>query len=238
MSEFSEMAGKPPEQNPDGHHNQVHFDADLLDDVGHQLRNQLNAVVGAAGLLRRGAEASEGRGLAAIVEPGAEQVARIVDGLLDAASIDSGAFELALHPYDVRSTVESCLGIVSEAAGAKGLDISFNAASDVPSVVIGDSRRLEQILLTLLHGAVDRTYRGGVGVELASEDRGGLVALAFKIRDTGRGVPARILRGGLDGVTGPYDRLEAGDPLAILSPRTTKRPIAMVGEEVRGRPGG
>src|SRR5260370_3577573 len=219
MSEFSEMAGKPPEQNPDGHPHQVHFGVGLLDDVGHQVRNQLNAVVGAAGLLASGAETSEERELAAIVESGAEQVARIVDDLLDAASIDSGAFELALHPYDVRSTVESCLGIVSEAAGAKGLDISFNAASDVPSVVIGDSRRLEQILLTLLHGAVDRTYRGGVGVELASEDRGGLVALAFKIRAPGRGVPARILRGGLDGATGPYDRLEAGDRSRVMTVR-------------------
>src|SRR5260370_15529430 len=98
MSEFSGMGGKPPEENPDGHPHQVHFDADLLDDVGHQLRNQLNAVVGAAGLLTSGAETSEERELAAIVESGAEQVARIVDDLLDAAIIDSGAFELALHP--------------------------------------------------------------------------------------------------------------------------------------------
>src|SRR5690349_11167327 len=238
MGEFSDMTAKPPEESPDGHHRQVHFDSDLLDDVGHQLRNQLNAVVGAAGLLATGAETSEERELAAIVESGAEQVARIVDDVLDAASIDSGEFELALHPYDVRSTVESCLGIVSEAAGAKGLDISFNAASDVPSVVIGDSRRLEQILLTLLHGAVERTYRGGIGVELASEDRGGLVTLAFKIRDTGRGVPARILRGGLDGVTGPYDRLEAGDRLAILSLRTTKRLVEMMDGELRVEQGG
>src|SRR5438445_11991964 len=128
-----------------------------------------------------------------------------------------------MHPYDARSTVERCLELGSETAGAKGLDISFNAASDVPTVVIGDSRRLEQILMTLLHGAVDRTYRGGIGVELTAEDRGGLVALHFSIRDTGRGVPARILRGGLDGVTGPYDRLEPGDRLAVLSLRTTQQ---------------
>src|SRR5438445_11964976 len=111
-----------------------------------------------------------------------------------------------MHPYDARSTVERCLELGSETAGAKGLDISFNAASDVPTVVIGDSRRLEQILLTLLHGAVDRTYRGGIGIDMASEDRGGLVALHFKIRDTGRGVPARIRRGGLDGGSGTRDR--------------------------------
>jgi CheY-like chemotaxis protein len=116
--------------------------------------------------------------------------------------------------------------------------MSFNATADVPSVVIGDSRRLEQILMTLLHGAVDRTYRGGIGVELSSEDRGGLVALHFKIRDTGRGVPARILRGALEGVQGPYDKLEPGDRLAVLSLRTTKQLVEMMDGDLRVEQGG
>ena len=234
MGEF-----KPAEEHADGQHRHViQVDSELLADVGHQLRNQLNAVVGAAGLLSTGAETSEERELAAIVETGAEQVARIVDDVLDAATIESGEFELALHPFDVRSTVESCLGLVSEPAGARSLDISFNAAADVPAVVIGDSRRLEQILLTLLHGAVDRTYRGGFGIDLTSEDRGGLVALHFKIRDTGRGVPARILRGGIEGMTGPHDRLEPGDRLAVLSLRTTKQLVEMMDGELRVEQGG
>ena len=239
MGGLGEGGAKPLDEHADGHpRRMIQVDSELLADVGHQLRNQLNAVVGAAGLLSTGAETSEERELAAIVETGAEQVARIVDEVLDAATMESGEFELALHPFDVRSTAESCLGLVSEAAGAKGLDISFNAGAEVPNVVIGDSRRLEQILLTLLHGAVDRTYRGGIGVELNSEDRGGLLALHFKIRDTGRGVPARILRGGLDGVPGPHDRLEPGDRLAVLSLNTTKRLVEMMDGELRVEQGG
>ena len=239
MGEFRDVGAEPPEQHADGHpHRLIQVDSELLADVGHQLRNQLNAVIGAAGLLSTGAETREERDLAAIVETGAEQVARIVDEVLDAVTIESGEFELALHPFDVRSTVESCLALISEAAGAKGLDISFSAAPEVPNVVIGDSRRLEQILLTLLHSAVDRTYRGGIGIELSSEDRGGLVALQFNIRDTGRGVPARILRGGLDGVTGPYDKLEPGDRLAVLSLRTTKQLVEMMDGELRVEQGG
>lgn len=237
--EFEEVAAAPPPNGEqDGHHSIIEVDSELLADVGHTLRNQLNAVVGAAGLLSAGAESSEERELAAIVETGAEQVARIVDDVLDAVTIESGEFELALHPFDVRSTVESCLALVTEAAGSKSLDISFHVAPDVPNVAIGDSRRLEQILLTLLHGAVDRTYRGGIGVELTAEDRGGLVALNFRIRDTGRGVPARILRGGLDGVTGRYDRLEPGDRLSVLSLRTTKRLVEMMDGELRVEQGG
>src|ERR671936_2838876 len=239
MSEFEEATQQPQDAaNVDGHHRTVEVDAELWADVGHQLRNQLNAVVGAAGLLSNGAESSEERELAAIVETGAEQVARVIDDVLDAMTIESGQFELALHPFDVRSTVEGCLALVADAAGAKGLDLSFTAAPDVPNVAMGDSRRLEQILLTLLHGAVERTYRGGIGVELTSEDRSGLVALNFTIRDTGRGVPARILRGGLEGVTGPYDRLEPGDRLAVLSLHTTKHLVGMMDGELSVEQGG
>ena len=239
MGEFEDVLPTPTDGQVDGHQRKIEIDVELLADLGHQLRTQLNAVVGAAGLLAAGAETSEERELAAIVETGAEQVARIVDDVLDGVTLDSGDFELALHPFDVRATVESCLALVSETAGAKGLDVSFSAAPDVPNVAIGDSRRLEQILLTLLHGAVDRTYRGGIGVELTSEDRGGgLVALHFRIRDTGRGVPARILRGGIDGVTGPYDRLEPGDRLSVLSLHTTKHLVEMMDGELRVEQGG
>jgi CheY-like chemotaxis protein len=214
------------------------LDAELLADFGHQVRNQLNAVVGAAGLLSTSAASGEERELAAIVEIGAEQIARLVDDVLDAATIQSGEFELALHPFDVRASVESCIGLVADAAGAKGLDLSFQAAPDVPSVIVSDSRRLEQIVLSLLHGGIERTLRGGVGVELGFEDRGGLVALRFKIRDTGRGIPARILRGGLEGATNPRDRLEPGDRLAVLSLATTKRLVEMMDGELRVEQGG
>jgi CheY-like chemotaxis protein len=239
MDEFRELGAAPHGDRTDGEHEHVvHVDSDVLADLGHQLRNQLNAVVGAAGLLASGAETSEERELAAIVEAGAEQVARIIDEWLDSATIEAGEFELALHPFDIRATVESCLAAISETAGTRGLDLSFNAAPDVPRVVIGDSRRLEQILLTLLHGATDRTYRGGIAVELTAEERGGLVSLHFRIRDTGRGVPARILRGGLEGVTGPYDRLEPGDRLAVLSLRTTKQIVELMDGELRVEQGG
>jgi CheY-like chemotaxis protein len=240
MDEFQDVMPEPPEEHADGNPSRsVQFDAALLDDIGYQLRNQLNAVMGAAGLLSQSAESSEERELADIVETAAEQVSRVVDAVLDYATIEGGDFELALHPFDVRTTVESCLSLVSEAAGAKGLDLSFNAATEVPNVVNGDSRRLEQILLTLLHAAVDRTFRGGIGVELSSEDRGGLVELHFKIRDTGRGVPARILRGGLDGMTPrPHDKLEPGDRLAILSLRTTKHLVELMDGELRVEQGG
>jgi CheY-like chemotaxis protein len=240
MSEFrgtEEMKESAP-AHAGGDGRPVEIDPELLEDIGHQLRNQLNAVLGAAGLLSSGAESNEERELASIVEVGAEQVARLIDDVLDAATIQSRELELALHPFDVRSCVETCLALVSDDAGSKSLDLSFNAQPDVPSVVVGDSRRVEQILLTLLHGALERTFRGGVGIELGCEDRGGLVALHFTIRDTGRGVPARILRGGLDGDPGAHEHMEPGDRLAVLSLNTIKQLVEMMDGDLRVEQGG
>jgi CheY-like chemotaxis protein len=213
------------------------LDADLLADFGHQLRNQLNAVVGAASMLSVTATSSEERELASIVEVGAEQVARLVEEVLDAAMIQTGEFELALHPFDVRSSVEACLGLIAEAAGEKGVDLSFQADPDVPSFIVGDSRRLEQIILALLHGALDRTEHGGVGVMLRRELLGELTGLRFIVRDTGRGVPARILRRALDGV-GDAQGLEPGDRLAVLNLATCKRLVEMMDGELRVEQGG
>jgi CheY-like chemotaxis protein len=212
------------------------LDAELLADFGHQLRNQLNAILGAAGLLAMTAASNEERELASIVELGAEQVARLVEEVLDAAMIQSGEFELALHPFDVRSSVESCLGLVAETAGAKGLDLSFRAELDVPSVIVGDSRRVEQILLTLLSGGLERTERGGVGVELSCLPEGELTRLNFSVRDTGRGVPARILRSGM-GEAGATP-LEPGERLAVLNLATCKQLVEMMDGELRVEQGG
>ena len=212
------------------------LDAELLADFGHQLRNQLNAILGAAGLLAMSASSTEERELASIVELGAEQVARLVEEVLDAAVIQSGEFELALHPFDVRSSVESCLGLVAETAGAKGLDLSFRAELDVPSVIVGDSRRIEQILLTLLSSGLERTERGGVGVELSCLPQGELTRLQFSVRDTGRGVPARILRSGMGEVG--IAQLEPGDRLTVLNLATCKQLVEMMDGELRVEQGG
>jgi CheY-like chemotaxis protein len=212
---------------------------DLLGDFGHQLRNELNAIVSAASMLSATATSSEQRELSAIVETGANRVARLLDDVLDAAVIRSGGFELALHPFDIRASVESCLGMVVEEAGAKSLDLSFRAEPDVPSVIIGDSRRIEQVILALLDGSIERTERGGIHVELSCQKRGEHTELRFNVRDTGRGMPARILRRGLGGDVATEAQLdEPGDALAIVSLSICRRLVEMMDGQLRVEQGG
>ena len=212
---------------------------DLLADFGHQLRNELNAIVSAASMLAATSTTSEQRELSTIVETGANRVARLLDDVLDAAVIQSGEFELALHPFDVRASVESCLGMVVEEAGAKSLDLTFRVEPDVPSVIIGDSRRIEQVLLALLHSGIERTERGGIAVELSCQQPGEHIELHFRVRDTGRGVPARILRSAFgDEIPSQAQVNEPGDALTIVSLSICRRLVDMMDGELRVEQGG
>jgi CheY-like chemotaxis protein len=243
MDLMDQQDGNPPPQQIPTSSTGMRLSAvardDLLGDFGHQLRNELNAIVSAAGMLSATATTSEQRELSAIVETGANRVARLLDDVLDSAVIQSGDFELALHPFDIRASVESCLGMVVEEAGAKSLDLSFRAEPDVPSIIVGDSRRIEQVMMALLHSGIERTERGGIGVELSASPRGDLIELHFRVRDTGHGVPARILRSGLGDVPLEEAQLDApGDALAIVSLSICRRLVEMMDGELRVEQGG
>jgi CheY-like chemotaxis protein len=203
------------------------LDSEVLADFGHQLRNQLNAIVGAAGLLSATATSSDQRELASVVLTGSEQLAGLVDEVLDSELIQSGNFELALHPFNLRSSTEACLRRVSGSAASKGITITFRAADDAPAVIIGDSRRVEQVLYALLRLAVERTERGGIEVELTSESNEGPLKLRFRIHDAGLTFSTRVLEAGLSD-TAPLRGLGPGERLAALSLQTTKHILEMM----------
>src|ERR1700719_1733435 len=203
------------------------LDDEVLTDFGHQLRNQLNAMGGAAGLLPATATSSDQRELASIVLTGSEQLAGLVDEVLDSELIQSGNFELALHPFNLRSSAEACLSRISGTAASKGITITFRVAADTPTVVIGDSRRVEQVLYAMLRLAVERTEQGGIDVELTSEPNEGPLKLRFRIHDAGLTFSTRVLEAGL-GDAAPLRGLGPGERLAALSLQTTKPTLKMM----------
>src|SRR5438270_2113531 len=173
------------------------LDRELLVDFGHQLRNQLNAIVGAAGLLAATATSADQRDLASVVLMGSEELAGMVDEVLDSDVIQSGDFELALHPFNLRAGTDACVSRLRAAASAKHVDLVVTYGEGVPATIVGDSRRLDQILHSLLRLAVDRTDAGTIDVRLSAEAGEGPLRLRFRISDPGLLLPARLIEAGL-----------------------------------------
>ena len=164
---------------------------DFLGIVSHELRTPLSAILGWARMLRRGMLTSpqaRERALDAI-ERNASLQARLVDDLLDVSRIVSGKLAFDMTPVDLAAIIEAAIDSVRPSLLSKGLEIGTTLASERVTV-LGDARRLQQVVWNLLTNAIKFTPPGGrIEIVLARSERTATVSVC----DTGIGIPADVL---------------------------------------------
>jgi signal transduction histidine kinase len=163
---------------------------DFLGIVSHELRTPLSAILGWARMLKRGMLTSpraRDRALDAI-ERNASLQARLVDDLLDVTRIVSGKLALEMAPTDLGAIIEAAIDSVRPSLLAKGLEVGTSLGDRV--AVLGDGRRLQQVVWNLLNNAIKFTPKGGhIDVVLDRTDR----AARISVSDTGIGIPPDVL---------------------------------------------
>ncbi|HXH84136.1 MAG TPA: MASE1 domain-containing protein [Candidatus Tectomicrobia bacterium] len=162
----------------------------FLATLSHELRTPLNAMLGWARILKTPSldDAQRAHGVD-VIERNARLQAQLVSDLLDIARIAAGKLELERYPVDLAPVVQDAIEAVRSDVEAKGLLLESRLGAPVGEV-LGDPRRLQQVVLNLLTNAVKFTPRGGrIAVEL--ERAGGHARLA--VRDSGEGIAADVL---------------------------------------------
>jgi two-component system sensor histidine kinase/response regulator len=86
-------------------------------------------------------------------------------------------------------------------AAAKGLELRVELHPDLPAAFVTDPRRLRQILWNLLSNALKYTSAGSVTLTARPTESG---RIAFKVQDTGDGIPADQL----GRIFSPYHQLD------------------------------
>ncbi|HEU4403675.1 MAG TPA: HAMP domain-containing sensor histidine kinase [Polyangiaceae bacterium] len=164
---------------------------ELLLAVSNELRAPVSAILGWAVLLaaeRRPDAAALAKGLG-VIERSARAQQRMVEDLLDLARIGRGEMRLETAPVDLEGVAREALEATRPAAKAARVELQLEAPGDACPIV-GDGKRLRQVLVNLLSNGVKFTPAGG-RVVLSLGRRGDGVAV--EVRDTGRGIHASRL---------------------------------------------
>lgn len=157
----------------------------FLGSVSHELRTPLNVILGYADLLREDASLTSDQrlGVRRIGEAGT-YLLELIDDVLGVARLDAGALRLQESPYDPMGLLADVERLLEHRARSKGLVFSVTAHGEVPTSVIGDGRRLQQVLVNLAGNAIKFTAEGSVRIEMRWEDE----HLHFLVADTGPGI--------------------------------------------------
>jgi PAS domain S-box-containing protein len=163
---------------------------DFLANVSHEIRTPMNAVIGMAELLLDTPLLEVQREYLQTLKDAAESLLGLINDILDFAKMEAGKLELQPEEFDLRDALGDTLRTLGLRAHQKGLELVCRIAPGVPQRLVGDPRRLRQVVLNLVGNAVKFTQRGEVLLEVEPlRQDAESVLLRFLVSDTGIGIP-------------------------------------------------
>ncbi len=155
-------------------------------DISHELRTPVASILTAVEVaLRKPRSADEYRQTLEDCRAVARQMRQLVERLMALARLDAGSDKVRPRPVDVAELIRECTALVKPLAGERGLDVRVHCPK--PVVWTTDPDKLREVLVNLLHNAVQYNRPGG-SIDVSAQTADGW--LDVQVHDTGAGIPA------------------------------------------------
>jgi len=161
----------------------------LISKVSHELRTPLGGILGFAELLRDHTfgelNAGQRKATLSVIES-ANYLTNMVNELLDEAQLSANTATLQEGPFSPTILLQQASSGMEVLAGKKGLKFTTGIDENLPQELIGDERRLRQIMINLVGNAIKFTQEGSVSIRLSHATN---EYWSIQVTDTGAGIP-------------------------------------------------
>ena len=163
----------------------------FLSNMSHEIRTPMNAIVGFTNvILKTELNESQKQYLNAI-KVSSDALVVLINDILDLAKVDAGKVTFEKKSFNLVDAINDIVQLFEIKLSEKNLKFNLKIDKAIPVKICGDALRLRQIILNLLSNAVKFTAKGNISFEISLiATTKTAVNLAFKITDTGIGIPA------------------------------------------------
>ena len=171
--------------------------SNFLATMSHEIRTPMQTIYGLLELISDEKPEEKIQSMVDVAKEASSGLLEILDDILDLAKVDAGKMELDVFEVPVRMLVRGTLEALSVKVHGVHIDLIDDIEQDVPFVVIGDPKRLRQIMMNLVGNALKFTERGSVTVRVTTKTQHirvpkNKIGLRFEVVDTGIGMSQAV----------------------------------------------
>jgi len=163
----------------------------LLANSAHEVRTPLNAIINYLEIAMEGSLDKETRENLAKSHSASKSLVYVINDLLDLTKAEDGQNLVKDESFDLTQALKEATDPFSRDSKRKNLQYDISLSENLPSKVIGDHRRVRQVVSNLIANAFQHTSEGRVLVEAAvsSTSQGpGKAEVEIMVEDTGKGM--------------------------------------------------
>lgn len=168
---------------------------DFLSSMSHEIRTPLNAIIGFTKLVLEMDLTKNQKDYLDAIKTSGDVLMVLINDILDLAKVEAGKMTFECVPFKLSASISEILRLFEMKINETGLQMVEEYDSAIPEIIIGDSVRLNQIIINLVGNAIKFTNKGliRVGVKMLKEDEE-KVTLEFSVTDTGIGISENNLK--------------------------------------------
>lgn len=166
---------------------------DFVANVSHEIRTPINTICGMSEIILKEELPPHIKENVGNMQMAGRNLMDVVSDILDFSELQTGKIELEEEAYNITSTLNDIINMAMAKKNEKRLELIVDCDATMPSVLMGDEKKLRRIIMNLVDNAVKFTDAGGVRLRIGyrKEDYG--INLVVSVKDTGIGISEKNL---------------------------------------------